>query len=96
MYLSTVRQPSAWIPLAMSGAALAVIAAHVALAGVARQADEGTAAHLWQLLMAGQLPVMAFFALCWLPVRPGPALLVLTLQATAALTAAAPVFVLKW
>ena len=33
--------------------------------------DEGTIAHLWQLLMAGQLPVLAFFAIKWLPRRQG-------------------------
>jgi hypothetical protein len=96
MNLSTVRQPSAVIPLAMSCGALAVVLGHLVRFGVARQADEGTAAHLWQLLMAGQLPVVAFFAIKWLPRRPGSALLVLTLQAVAALAALAPVFALNW
>ena len=41
---STLRQPTALIPLAMSFAALAVILAHIAVSGVARQADEGSAA----------------------------------------------------
>jgi len=80
----------------MSFAAIAVIVAHIAIAGIARQPDEGTAAHLWQLLMAGQLPVIAFFALTWLPRAPREALLVLGLQAAAGLAAAAPVFLLNW
>jgi hypothetical protein len=63
---------------------------------MARQADEGTAAHLWQLLMAGQLPVIAFFAIAWLPRSPRQALVVLLLQAVAGLAAAAPVFLLKF
>lgn len=96
MALSTVRQPSAWIPLAMSAAAIGVIVVHIAVAGTARQADEGTAARLWQLLMAGQLPVIAFFALRWLPAKPNAALLVLALQLGAGLAAAAPVFLLNW
>jgi len=78
----------------MSLAALAIVLGHVALYGTAREADEGTAAHLWQLLIAGQLPVVAFFALKWLPRRPKEALLVLALQAGAGLAALAPVFFL--
>ena len=96
MNFSTVKQPSALIPLAMSCAALAIVLGHIAVSGVARQADEGAAAHLWQLLMAGQLPVVAFFAIKWLPRSPRPALLVLALQAGAALAALAPVFLLNW
>ena len=93
---STVKQPSALIPLAMSCAALAIVLGHIALSGVGREADEGSAAHLWQLLMAGQLPVVAFFAIKWLPRSPRQALLVLALQAGAALAALAPVFLLNW
>ncbi len=90
----TLKQPSALIPLAMSLAALALVVSHIATVGVAREADEGTAAHLWQLLMAGQIPIIAFFAIKWLPRRPGQTLSVLALQAAAGVAAAAPVFVL--
>ena len=76
----------------MSLVALAIVLGHVAMFGTAREADEGAAAHLWQLLMAGQLPVIAFFAATTLPRRPGPTLLVLGLQGLAMLAAAAPVF----
>ena len=92
----TLRVPSAWVPPAMSLAALALVVGHIATSGIARQADEGAAAHLWQLLMAGQLPVVAFFAIAWLPRRPKQALLVLALHAGAALAALAPVFLLHW
>jgi len=80
----------------MSAAALAIVMAYAARFGTARQADEGAAAHLWQLLMAGQLPVVAFFAIRWLPARPRPALLVLGLQAGAALAALFPVWWFQW
>ena len=91
-----MRAPSAWVPIAMSLAALAVVVVHVARVGTAREADEGAAAHLWQLLMAGQIPVIAVFAAKWLPRTPGPALLVLGLQAVGVLAAAAPVFLLNF
>jgi len=89
-----LKQPSAFLPMAMSLAALATVIGHVAMFGAAREADEGAAAHLWQLLMAGQIPVMAFFAITWLPRTPRLALLILALQAVAALAALAPVFFL--
>jgi hypothetical protein len=92
---STVKRPSAVIPLAMSLAALSLVLGHIILFGGAREADEGTAAHLWQLLMAGQIPVIAFFAIKWLPRTPKQALLILGLQAVAGLAAAAPVFLLQ-
>jgi len=93
--LSTLKRPTALIPLAMSVAAIGVVLGHIAIFGVAREADEGTAAHLWQLLMAGQIPIIVFFAVRWLPQTPGPALVVLGLQAVAGLAAAAPVFLLN-
>jgi hypothetical protein len=95
MSLSTLKRPSALIPLAMSLAALCVLVGHVAIFGVTHEADEGTAAHLWQLLMAGQIPFIAFFAIKWLPQTPRQALLVLVLQLLAGLTAAAPVYLLR-
>ena len=44
-----IKRPSAFVPVAMSFAALAIVLVHIIMAGTARQADEGTAAHLWQL-----------------------------------------------
>ena len=89
---SLLKQPSAFLPVAMSLVALALVLGHVALFGAAREADEGTAAHLFQLLMAAQVPIILFFAIKWLPRTPRQALLTLALQAGAALAAFAPVF----
>lgn len=96
MKLSTMlKQPSAFLPVAMSFGALATVLAHVVMFGVVREADEGTAAHLFQLLMIAQVPIVAFFAIKWLPRVPRLALRVLALQFSAALAALAPVFFLK-
>jgi hypothetical protein len=86
-----VKNPSALVPMAMSMTALALVLGHIALYGAAREADEGTVAHLWQILMAGQLPVLLFFAVKWLPRAPRQALGVLALQAGGVMAAAAPV-----
>ena len=91
-----IKRPSAFVPVAMSFAALAIVLVHIIMSGVAREADEGTAAHLWQLLMAAQIPIVAFFAIRWLPQSPRSALPVLALQAVAALAALAPVYLLNW
>lgn len=90
-----IKQPSACLPLAMSFAALATLLGHVAMFGVVREADEGTAAHVFQLLMVAQVPVVAFFAIKWLPRAPREAMQILALQAGAALAALAPVFFLN-
>ena len=89
-----LRHPSAFLPLAMSLAALATVAIAVGVLGMGHEPDEGAAAHIWQLLMAGQLPIVAFFAFRWLPRAGAQALLVLTLQFVAALAAMAPVYLL--
>jgi hypothetical protein len=67
---------------------------HIGWFGTAREADEGTAAHLWQILMAGQLPIIAWFAIKWLPKDPKATFVVLAVQLLAGLAAAAPVFYL--
>jgi hypothetical protein len=92
---SPMKQPSALPPIAMSVGALALVLGHVAIFGAVREADEGSAPHLWQLLMAGQVPVVAYFAMKWVPRALGRALRVLALQAVAALAACAPVYWFK-
>jgi hypothetical protein len=89
-----MKHPSAFLPVAMSFAALAIVLGHVVIFGAIREADEGSAAHIFQLLMAAQVPILVFFAFKWLPQSPWQALQVLALQAGAALTALAPVFFL--
>ncbi len=94
MNVPSLKQPSAFLPVAMSLGALATVLAHAAIFGVIHEADEGTAAHIFQILMAAQIPIVAFFAIKWLPRAPRPALYVLALQAGAGLAACAAVFFL--
>ena len=91
-----LKHPSAFLPVAMSLAALATVLIFIALHGTAPQADEGAAARIWQLLMAAQAPVVLFFAIKWVPESPRQAVPVLALQIVAALAAMAPVFLLRW
>jgi hypothetical protein len=95
-----VKHPSAFLPVAMSLSALAMLTGamvHGYITGyhLVREPDEGAVAHLWQLLMAGQLPILAFFAIKWLPRAPRQSLYVLALQAAAVLASMAPVYFLN-
>ena len=92
MEATSLRHPSAWIPVAMSVAALALVLGHVFLYGVAREADEGATAHTFQLLLAGQMPFVAYFGWRWLPMNPRQGWRVLTVQAVAILAALTPVW----
>ncbi len=91
---SLMKKPSAWLPIAMSMVALSVVLGHVALYGTAGEPDEGTAAHIWQLLMAIQIPILAFYAIRYLPRARTHAVLV-AFQAGAALAALSPIFFLN-
>ena len=95
MSLALLKKPSGWLPVTMSGAAVALVVVHVARYGMVREADEGTSAHLFQLLMVAQLPVVLFFASKWLPKTPKQALWVLGLQAVAAMAAFAAVYLFE-
>jgi hypothetical protein len=93
--LSLSRKPSAFLPMAMSFTALAWVLGSISMYGVVHEADEGASTHIWQLLMAGQLPISAYFVIRWLRRAPWQTLPVSALQVAAALVALAPVYFLK-
>ena len=94
-FLPMIKHPSAFLPMAMSLAALALVIIHVAMYGVTHDADEGTPAHIFQLLLIAQVPITAYFAIRWVPETPKQAIPIMALQAAAALTAIAPVLFLN-
>jgi len=89
---SPMKHWSGWLPIAIPVVLLLLALRYVAIHGVVREADEGTEAHLFQLLMPVQLAVMAYFALTWLPRSPRGTLPVLALQAIAAAAVFAAVY----
>ena len=92
MGLSLMRKPSGFVPMAMSLAALGIVLGHAAIYGIVHEADEGAAAHIFQILMVAQVPVVAYFAIKWLPRATGQAMRVLALQVFAAIAAFASVY----
>jgi hypothetical protein len=94
MTVDPFKVPSAWLPIAMSGVALVVVLTHLLGAGAGSDSDEGAAAHLWQLLMVGQVPVIGWFLYRSTRGIWRQAAAVLAVQGLAILLAAAPVFLL--
>jgi len=95
MDTSLLKRPTAVIPIAMSLAALALVIGYAAIVGVSHHKDEGAPARLFQLLLLAQLPIMAMFAIKWLPRAPKQALLVLGIQVLAATLAVGTVLLLE-
>jgi hypothetical protein len=90
-----LRQPAGFLPIVMSLGALAMVVWYIAAHGAVQQPDEGAQAHLWQLLVAGQIPFAAYVAAVWLRRAPAPAVNVLLLQVLAVLLlAVAPLWIL--
>ena len=79
--ISLLKYPSAYLPLVMSLAALTLVLGHAAVFGIVHEADEGAAAHIWQILMVIQLPFVAYFIVRWLPSHIQESLQILALLA---------------
>jgi hypothetical protein len=96
---SVFSRPSAWLPLVMSGAALADVLLYVVIFGTGQRAgevqDENGTAHIFQILITGEAPIIVFFAVRWLPADWRMGLRILVLQAAAILLALSPVYLLK-
>jgi hypothetical protein len=92
-----LRKPSAWLPLLMSAAALLLLIGSLTMNGVPQEVvrDENTPARIFQLLMAGQLPIIIYFGYRYLETHKRAAALILALQLTAAFVAWASVFILE-
>ena len=76
----------------MSLSALVIVIAHVAIFGQSKGGNEGATAQAFQVLIAGQTPLVAYFAVKYLPRWPGQALGVITLQIIATLPSFAAVY----
>ena len=92
--VSPFKDVYGWLPIVFALVALGMVGSHVAMFGTAKEADEGATAHIWQALMATQLPLMILFGFRWLPKRSKATLAMLGLQVLAALGATAPVALL--
>ena len=85
-----IKKPSAWIPIVIPLIFFAYLVVYLSRFGIVRNADEGTAAHLFQLWLVLEPFLVGFFAIKWLPRARKQALFILSFQVIAALL---PVFV---
>ena len=85
-----------WGPIALSGAAMLLLAFAYFTGFERGLKDEGAAAHTWQLLIALQLPLIVIFLATAEWRRPLGVLKVLGLQAAALALAMAPVAMLRF
>lgn len=96
MNLALGNKTSALLPVIMSLAALLLVGIQLAVNGMRPQSDEGALAHVYQLLLLAQLPVIAFFVLKWARQAPRQAITVILVQGIALATALIPVRMLGW
>ena len=93
-----IKKPSAHLPFIMSATALLWTIGYLTVVGIPQEQvahDEGTGARIFQLLMVGQLPIMAFFVLKWLPQKPKEVLIIIALQTFIALISFTTVYFLE-
>lgn len=91
---SLLKEPSAYLSLAMALACLALVVGHFAVYGNLHEVDEGAAAHIFQILMVAQVPVVGYFAIKWLPRSPIETVQVLAMWAAVVIAAFAGVYFL--
>lgn len=96
MELLLGKKASALIPVLMSLTALVLVAAQISIHGLSPEPDEGALAHLYQLLVVGQIPVIAFFGVRWFRLAPSQGWRVVAAQGLALAAALLPVYVLGW
>jgi len=92
MNVPKLRNPTVFLPLAMSLLALGMVLVHFTIFGIVKETDEGTAAHIFQLLMVGQFPIVAFLAFRWFAIAPRQTFFFIVFQVVAALAAIMAVF----
>ena len=92
-----LKLPSAWIPLALSFACLLMFVGFLVFVGkpATPAQDEGVPAHLFQLLMGVQIPIVSYFMLRWLPRDPARGMVVLALVLIGWIAACLPVYLLE-
>lgn len=90
--INILKHPSAWIPIVIPLIFFAYIVAYIAIFGIVRSEDEGTAAHLFQLWLVSEPFMVGYFAVKWLPRTPKLAFIVLIMQILAAIAPCVPIY----
>lgn len=92
MNFSLLNKPSAWIPIVLPIAILAMLLITLKISGLVREEDEGVEAHIFQIWLVLETILMLFFAGKWIPEAPKQALPIFAMQLLLTLAACFPVF----
>ena len=92
--IELIKRPSAWLPMGMSVAILALLISVLATVGAVQQADEGAAAHLFQFWLVLESSMIVFFGFKWVPEVPREAQWIMAAQIVLALIPISIVFYL--
>lgn len=90
--LTTLKHPSAWLPIALSLSTIVFFFGWGLIFGFAKQDDEGLGAHLFWLIMGLQIPICLYFLFKWVPQFPRQGIAILSLQGALWLLAWTPVW----
>lgn len=91
---SLLKKPSAFIPLLMPLIALTIVLVHFEFVGIVHERDEGTLAHIFQLLIIVQIPFVIIFLFSWVNKKPKQTLLILAIQVITGMVAIGVVYFL--
>jgi hypothetical protein len=93
-FAQLIRKPAAWLPLLFSAAIAALLLTAYLRGDLRPKPDEDAYAHLFQIFLAAQIPIIAWFAIKWMPQAPRPGAIVLILQFLAIAVVCSPVYLL--
>ena len=96
MEIEVGDKPSAWSPVIMSIGALVLVGVQIAMHGTQPERDGGALAHLWQMLVLGQIPVIGFFVFRWLRAYPRQGTTILAAKLLAVASALVPLHTMGW
>ena len=91
-FLKLLKRPNASLPVVMSLIALGLVVLQISMHGTVHEQDEGAFAHIFQALMAAQIPVVLLFGVRFIPKEPRNSLAVIVLQICFAVMALTPVW----
>jgi hypothetical protein len=91
--LDLLKRLNAYLPLVLSLIMECILLYFLFRHGTpVREKDEGVGAHLFQIWLAIEVILIAYFAVTWLPRSPKQALVILLVQIAAVIVVCAPVF----
>lgn len=91
-----LKHLTAWLPLVLSPVIALLIIITIIVHGMQPTEDEGTVAHIFQLLVLSELVIIGIFVINFFPKEPKATIKILILQILALIFVCAPVFIFNF